>query len=198
MPYDSPLFLWRVNPEAGPLVRRAFHVVSPLLLVYYVLPADLWISFPKVYVVAIFWLALLAIEILRLALGIELLGLRDYERWQLSAYFWGGTGLFIGILFFPAPFVAVGLIGMAWVDPLCGWTRQKGGYPYIPIVVYAALAFATLGLTSERPLEHVAVLTLIATALAIVVEYPSLRWIDDDFTTQFVPALAMSLTTMLL
>ncbi len=173
-------------------------MASPVLLVYYALPHDLWISFPKLYVVVISWVSLLAIEGLRLALGLEILGLRDYERWQLSAYFWGGTGLFIGILFFPAPFVAVGLIGMAWVDPLCSWTRQKGGYPFIPIVVYLAIAFTTLGLTAERPLEHIAVLASVAAALAVAVEYPNLRWIDDDFTTQFLPALGLTLTAMLL
>lgn len=198
MPYDPPPSSRRVNVDTGPLVRHTVHVSSPVLLVYYFLPDDLGIALPKVYVVTMAWVAVLVIEVLRLATGVEILGLRDYERWQPSAYFWGGTALFIGILLFPPPFVAVGLIGMAWVDPLCGWTRQRGGYPYFPIVVYAALAFTTLWLTASRPLEDIATLTAVATALAILVEYPSLKWIDDDFSTQFVPALAMTLATMLL
>ncbi len=188
----------QMKGRGGPILRRIFHMSSPILLVYYILPDDLWIGLAKVHGAAIGWAGLLVVEVLRLVLGLEFLGLRDYERWQLSAYFWGGTAFLLGLLFFPPPFVAVGLIGMAWVDPLCGWTRRKGGYPYLPIVVYTIVAFTTLWLTAGRPLEHVLVLVVVATALAIAVEYPSLTWIDDDFTMQFAPMLGLTLTAVLL
>ncbi len=175
-----------------------FHISSPVILAYYLLPDDLYIGFPKVWGLILGWLALLVIEILRLAYDLEILGLRDYEKWQLSAYFWGGTAFFLGVLFFPPYFVVVGVLGMAWVDPLCGYTRKSGGYPYIPTVLYAIMALVTLWLTFGDPLEHILLLAALATGLAIAVEYPSLTWIDDDFTVQFVPELGMTLTALLL
>lgn len=182
-----------MDPDRGALVRRAVHLASPLLLVYYLLPDDLGIGFPKVFLATLLWVGALAVEVTRHATGLDIVGLRSYEQHQISAYFWGATGLLIGLLLFPAPFVVVGTLGMAWVDPLCGWTRERGGYPLVPLLVYAVLAVVTLLTLTERGLGAVALLAGVAAGVAVAVEYPTLPYLDDDFTTLVAGAGVLTL-----
>lgn len=184
--------------DAGSAFRRAFHAASPLFLAYYLLPLDLWIGFPRSYLAVTLWSVTLVIETLRLAFGLDIIGLRDYEQDQISAYFWGGTALTLGLLFFPPPFVVVVMCGMAWIDPLCAWTRKVGGYPLLPLVFYAVIVLAVLRLMSTSSLMDLAILATLASAVAIAAEYPTVRYVDDDFTMQMVPLLAMTLLGMLL
>ncbi|MFQ5986554.1 MAG: hypothetical protein ACE5KQ_04280 [Thermoplasmata archaeon] len=185
--------------EEGPVLRRALHLASPLLLGYYLLPDDLYIGVPKLLVAAILWLATLVIEVLRLLGHLEILGIRDYEKGQVSAYFWGGTGLFLTFaLNFPPPFVVVAMFGMAWIDPLCALTRRRGGYPYIPLVAYLILAVVGLSLLTSFSLPAVLSLALVAAVVAVAAEYPRLRWIDDDFTMLLAPLIAMTVVGALL
>ncbi|MCJ2531368.1 MAG: hypothetical protein LN413_03495 [Candidatus Thermoplasmatota archaeon] len=184
--------------EEGPVLRRAIHIASPVFLAYYLLPDDLGIGVPKLLVAAILWLVTLVIELLRLLGHLEILGIREYERGQISAYFWGGTGLFLGLVLFPPVFVVVAMFGMAWIDPLSALTRRRGGYPWVPLVAY--LALATVGLSLLTPFRFPAVLALalIAAVVAIAAEYPRLRWIDDDFTMFMAPLIALTAVGALL
>ena len=178
--------------DEGPILRRAIHIASPVFLAYYLLPEDLGIGLPKLLVAALLWLVTLVIELLRLLGRLEILGIRDYERGQISAYFWGGTGLFLGLALFPPAFVVVAMFGMAWIDPLCALTRRRGGYPWVPLVAYLALAGVGLALLTAFSLPAVLSVALVAAVVAIAAEYPRLRWIDDDFTMFMVPLLAMT------
>ncbi len=184
--------------EEGPVLRRAIHIASPVFLAYYLLPDNLGIGVPKLLVAAILWLITLVIELLRLLGRLEILGIREYERGQISAYFWGGTGLFLGVVLFPPAFVVVAMFGMAWIDPLSALTRRRGGYPWVPLVAY--LALATVGLWVLAPFRFPAVmaLALIAAVVAIAAEYPRLRWIDDDFTMFMAPLIALTAVGALL
>lgn len=184
--------------EEGPVLRRAIHIASPVLLGYYLLPDDLYIGIPKLLVAAVFWLITLVVEVLRLLGRLELLGIRDYERGQVSAYFWGGTGLFLGLALFPPPFVVVAMFGMAWIDPLSALTRRRGGYPYVPLTAYLLLASMGLALLTNFDLPAILTLALIAAVVAVAAEYPRLRWIDDDFTMLMAPLIALTVVGALL
>lgn len=184
--------------ELGPLFRRSLHVASPGFLVYYLLPEDLWIGLPKPLLAVLLWSATLVIETLRLALHVDIVGIREYERGQVSAYFWGGTALLLGLLFFPPPFVVVAMVGMAWVDPLCAWSRREGRYPHVPLVAYAAVATVGLALLADEGLGGTLLLALTATGLALGAEYPTIPQVDDDFTMLMVPLVGMTLLAALL
>ncbi len=184
--------------EEGPVLRRAIHIASPVLLGYYFLPDDLGIGVPKVLVAALLWVATLILELLRLLGRLEILGIRDYERGQISAYFWGGTGLFLGLALFPPAFVVVAMFGMAWIDPLCALTRRRGGYPWVPLLAYLILAAVGLTLLTALTLPAVLALALIGAVVAVAAEYPRLRWIDDDFTMFMASLIAMTAVGALL
>lgn len=179
-------------------MRRAIHIASPLLLLYYLVPEDLGIGVPKVFLASVLWAATLVVELLRLFGRLEILGIRDYERGQISAYFWGATGLFIGFLFFEPAFVIVAMCGMAWIDPVARITKRRGGYPYIPVLAYFALAIALLRLITAFDLPSVLLLAGVAAVVGVASEYPSLRYIDDDFTMLVAPLVAMTAVGALL
>ncbi len=189
---------YRMRLEAESAFRRAFHLASPAFLAYYLLPEDLGLGLPKPYLVVTIWSATLITETLRLAFGVDLIGLRDYEKGQISAYFWGGSALALGLLFFPPPFVIVAMFGMAWVDPLCAWTRRRRGYPPAPLLVYALIVAIGLWLVTDWDLEEIFILAALASPLAIGAEYPAIRYVDDDFTMLVVPMVGMTLLKALL
>lgn len=179
--------------DAWSAFRRAFHIASPAFLVYYVLPQDLWIGFSRTYLTLILWSVTLIIETLRLAFGVDIIGLRDYEKGQISAYFWGGTALTIGLLLFPPPLVVVAMCGMAWVDPFCALTRSRGGYPLLPLGLYTVVAAVILWTVTDWEALKVAAMVGLAAPLAIAAEYPTVKYVDDDFTMLMVPLLGMTL-----
>ncbi len=187
-----------MSPQQGSTFRRAFHLASPVFLVYYLLPDDLWVGFPKPLLAFLLWAVTLVIEALRLVLEVDIIGIREYERGQISAYFWGGTGLVIGLLFFPPPFVVVVMVGMAWVDPLCALSRQRGGYPFVPLLAYGAIAFTGVWLLADFSLVSALMIALLGTSLAIAAEYPNVEFVDDDFTMQMAPLVGTTLLSWLL
>ena len=182
------------------LVRRAFHLTSPVWLVWYWMPPDAWVGVRKEGVLLFFLSGALLIEAGRLILGKRIPGLRAYESDRLSAYAWGALGLALGELLFPGELVIPTFWGMAWIDPLCAYARQRGGYPYVPAIAYAALWIAVSVLvvplaayqTTSLAVLAIAPFAAAATALAIVVEKPNLKHVDDDFLMFVVPLLALA------
>ncbi len=187
-----------MSPQLGSTFRRAFHLASPVFLVYYLLPDDLWVGLPKPLLAFLLWAVTLVIEVLRLVLEVDIIGIREYEKDQVSAYFWGGTGLVIGLLFFPPPFVVVAMVGMAWVDPLCALARNTRGYPVVPLIVYGVIAFTGVWVLTDFPLVSALMIALLGTSLAIAAEYPNVELVDDDFTMQLVPLVGTTLLSWLL
>lgn len=187
-----------MEQERGSLFRKALHIASPALLVYYALPDDLGIGFPKALLAFLLWVGTLVVEVLRLVFDIDIIGLREYEKRQVSAYFWGGTALTLGLLLFPMPFVVVALCGMAWVDPLCSLSRERGGYPLFPLAAYATIAMVAIWVLTGREVTEVVIIGLFAAALAIGAEYPNIASMDDDFTMQIVPLLGMTMLDYLI
>jgi len=182
------------------IVRRAFHLTSPVWLIWYWMPPDSWVGVPKAAVLLFFLCGALLIEAGRLIFGYTIPGLRDYESDRMSAYAWGSLGLTLGLLFFPGEIVIVTFWGMAWIDPLCGYARRRGRYPQYPVLAYLglwlAVSLAVVPLAPYRTAPigglNLVLLGLVATALAIAVERPNLKYVDDDFLMHVVPMVALA------
>src|SRR5438093_7509329 len=174
------------------LFRRLFHLASPVFLAYYWIPEDLGAT--GIRREALLLLAVgtvLVVDVARIALRIPVFGLRKYEAGRVSAYAWGTIGLALGFAFFPMVLVIPAFCGMAWIDPLCAWSRRTGRFPWLPAVAYALVfAFLTGGFGGLTILK-VAALTAIATPLALLAEYPDIRVVDDDFLMTMVPLIAL-------
>ena len=176
------------------LFRRLFHLASPVFLVYYWIPPDLGNPQTGLTREALLLLSagtVLAVDLGRLALRIPVFGLRKYEAGRVSAFAWGTIGLALALALFPPLLVIPAFCGMAWIDPLCAWSRRTGRYPWLPAVAYALVfAFLTGGFGGLTILK-VAALTAIATPLALLAEYPDIRLVDDDFLMTMVPLIAL-------
>ena len=177
------------------LFRRLFHLASPIFLLYYWIPEDLGnprTGLTREAVLVLVAGTVLAVDLGRLALRIPVFGLRKYEAGRLSAYAWGTIGLAVGFAFFSPILVIPVFCGMAWIDPLCAWSRRTGRYPWLPAAAYAgAFAFMLGILRALNPLQ-IAALTAIATPVALLAEYPDVRVVDDDFLMTVVPLLVLA------
>lgn len=186
--------------DASAVVRRAFHLTSPVWLIWYWIPPDAGIGVRKEAVLVILLSLALLVEAGRLLSGRRLLGLRANESSRMSAYAWGSLGLAVGLLFFPGEVVILTFWGMAWIDPLCAYTRSSRGYPWVPFAAYALLA-AVLSLTVVPTATYqtrmlgvleIALVATLGAAMALVAERPNLAYVDDDFLMNVVPMVVLS------
>jgi hypothetical protein len=177
------------------LARRFTHGLGALLLIYYLLPVD-------VFVVVTTWEILLAalvagwvLEGTRHIYHFELPMIRPYEEHRIASYVFYATALVAAVLLLPLPIAATVILGTALVDPIAGElrgsSRYRALYPAVPFGVYAMLAFVGLGVIGAWPWIWAIPLGLLAAGLALAAEYPKISWLDDDLTMTFVPALVL-------
>ncbi len=179
--------------ESGHWFRRFIHMLAPVFLVYYIVPDPIWEGGPsKELLLIVVLVVVLIFEAFRLTYKPRILGMRSYEYRRISAVCWAAIGMTIAFLFFPLDYVAPALIGMGWVDPLCGELRRRdsGLYPSLPLLVYFLIAFLSMSYLMGGSAQ-VLVASIVATVVAIAIEKPRLRYLDDDFLMLVVPLLAI-------
>lgn len=180
--------------DYGHWFRRGFHLCAPLFLLYYLVPGRILGIVSKELILLLALLIVLIFEAVRLRTGWVFFGLRGYESKQLSAFAWAGIGLTIAFLFFPQIFVICVVIGMGWTDPLIGELRRrwKKGYPAIPLVQYFFIVLVCLSLFSEMDIFLRMFLAGLGSVVAITVERPRIRYIDDDFLMMVIPLVVLT------
>jgi hypothetical protein len=175
--------------------RRALHVVGAAVLVYYPLPTNFFIIAPKEYILLAALAAVLLLEVLRHAVGLELPTIRPYEEGRIGSFAVFGTAIVIAILVFPLPIACAVILGTAVADPVAGELRRSEPYRradvVAPFATYAALAFIGLAILGQWPELPSLGLALIAGAIAVAVERPKVWWYDDDFAMMLVPAVVL-------
>lgn len=172
--------------------RRAFHIVSPIFLGYYLLPDTLADGITRTSLALLFVGSAACIEIARIALGIPLFGMRPYEGRRVSAYMQGTLGLAFGLLVIQDPRIVVPVFfGMAWVDPLAALCRRRAWPRVIPTVAYFALILATVTAMNAYAIPNALLFSSAATAAAILVEGPKTPQLDDDLLMQIAPMVVL-------
>ncbi|MGQ0797600.1 MAG: hypothetical protein ACT4OI_07050 [Methanobacteriota archaeon] len=178
--------------QGASVFRRAFHLASPVFLGYYLVPDVLAPDVSKANVTLLFLGTAWCIEIVRIALSLQMFGMRAYEGRRVSAYAQGSVGLAIGLFLVADPRIVVpAFVGMAWIDPLAAWARSRG-WPRIS----AGAAYFTVFLSIELLMDafaplHAVAYAAIATAGAVLVEGPRFKQLDDDLLMQVVPYAAV-------
>ncbi len=177
----------------GHIARRVFHLFAPFVFIYYLFPEDFF-GFGRQNLLILVFAMIMFHEVNRLRRKKVYFGMREYEANQLSAYGWASIGVFIAFMFFPLLFVIPAITGIGWTDPLIGEMKRRNmkGYPYIPLLVYFLITFFSFLFFSE-PLGYdmavstMAVLAIVGAGVAIAVEKPSVKYVDDDFLMMVVP-----------
>lgn len=175
--------------------RRILHGLGAAVLLYYAFPDGFFVIAPKREILLAVLAVVLAIEVGRLAFGLELPTIRPYETGRLGSYVFYSIALAGAVLLFPVAIAGAVVLGTALVDPVIGELRGRPTarrlYPALPFALYTALAVVGLYGIGHWPWLTSLALAPIAAALALASERPKLRWLDDDLTMTFVPALAL-------
>lgn len=178
--------------DGGAAFRRAFHIISPIFLGYYLLPENFGGGITRTAVTLLFLGTALCVEIARIALGIKLFGMRPYEGQRVSAYAQGTLGLAFGLLIIRDPRIVVPVfLGMAWIDPLAAYCRKRGWSRTIPGLAYFVLFLTTMVVMQAFAFPNALLFSLAATAIALVAEGPKIPQIDDDLLMQVVPEIVL-------
>jgi hypothetical protein len=181
--------------EGDRVWRRTLHALGAIVLVYYLLPTNFFLVAPKEYILLAVLGAVLIVEGLRHAIGLELPTIRPYEEGRVGSFAIFGTAIVIAIIFFPLPIACAVVLGTALVDPLAGELRRDARYRRwdlaLPFAAYSALALVGLAVMGRWPALPSIGLALIAGAIGVAVERPKVWWYDDDFAMALVPAVVL-------
>jgi len=181
--------------------RRVLHAICAGALFYYLLPEGIFVVAPKDVVLVAALIAVLLLELLRHLAGLELPTIRPYEHERVASYAFFAVAIVVTILVFPEAIAAAVVLGTALVDPLVGEMRVARASPavlwIVPILAYAALALVGLVVIGHWPLLDSLGLAALAAPIAVAVERPKTRWVDDDLAMTFVPAIALVVVAVL-
>ncbi len=177
------------------LWRRLLHGAGAFGVVYLFLPDDAFVIAPKRDVLFAALAAVLVLEALRHLAGVELPTVRAYEARRVASFAFYAIALTVALVVFPVPLAAMAVVGVAVVDPLAGECRGSVRfgrlYPALPLLVYAAIAVVALAGLGRSPWPIAVGLGVLAAAIAVAVERPKYRWVDDDLAMTLVPAVAL-------
>lgn len=201
----SPPTHQHVGGTAGHVLRRAVHLsmlIVPILYYWYGNSLAATVALNREQLLGIILLLIVIGEIIRLWFGWTFVGQRSYEANRVSALTW--SALAVGLVLLLAP--AIGPQGAAYgvpiiwamslTDPLLGEMRRYR---------IAKLTTALAGIICVAIVWGIASVWLatpwwlipIMAPITVAVEWPSLRWIDDNALMLVIPlALVWLLVTV--
>ena len=173
------------------IYRRFNHTVASCFVIYFLFPEHIF-GVDRLYLVILFWLSIVIIEYLRLSGVFALDGMREYESSRVAGFVWFATGtctilFFYEIDVFPEIFAVSTIIMASLVDPLIGECNKKYGdlqgffSGFIASVLIYQLIIGSL------------FYSLIGGLVAVLVERPKFKWLDDDLLMQIFPILIMTI-----
>jgi dolichol kinase len=174
--------------------RRVFHTFAASFLIYYILPDEGWLFVLKRCTIICILLGLIIVEYYRIRgdiKNIHFFGLRGYEKHRPAGYLFFGAGTVVLFLFFPQQIVIPCLLCAAFIDPLMGEIRFHFG-KYNAILAGFVVSLFFFSITWYR--AEWWVIAIVAAAGGTVVafsEAKKLRYIDDDFLIQILPAVLL-------
>ncbi|MAK04503.1 MAG: hypothetical protein CMA03_01270 [Euryarchaeota archaeon] len=193
-----------IGGKNGHIFRRLIHVsmlVFPFVYYWYGNQISEYLTtvfereISREFIVTFLLIFIVIAELGRLFLGITIFGQRDYEKKQISALAWGGVSICICFLFAPLGGYKEAYIGLpiiftiSIVDPLLGETRKILDSNKLIILIALIVSFLiwfSCSIFLETPLWF----SLIMPPLAIIAEWPSLKYIDDNATMILLPLIA--------
>ena len=173
------------------IYRRFNHTVASCFVIYFLFPEYI-LGFDRLYLVVVFWLSIVLIEYFRLSGVFALDGMRDYESSRIAGFVWFATGtcailFFYEIGVFPEIFAVSTIIMASLVDPLIGECNKKYG----DLQGFFAGFFASV-LIYQLIIGSL-FYSLIGGLVAVLVERPKFKLLDDDLLMQIFPILIMTI-----
>jgi len=174
--------------------RRVFHTFAASFLFYYLLPDEEWINCIKIVVPIIIVSGMIVIEYRRLRGSLDhqrFFGLRSYEKKQPASYLYFGIALLLLFLLFPQQIAIPCLLCASFTDPIIGETRYHlGKKKAYTIGFFISLFFFRLT-WYQADWWILILVSVIGASGALLGEAKKLRFIDDDFMIQMLPAILL-------
>ena len=172
--------------------RRVFHTFAASFLFYYLLPEEEWINCIKIVVPIIIVSCLVVIEYRRLRGSLDhqrFFGLRSYEKKQPASYLYFGIALLLLFLLFPQQIAIPCLLCASFTDPIIGETRYHLGKKKAYTIGFLISLFFFLLTWYQADWWILILVSVIGASGALLGEAKKLRFFDDDFMIQILPAL---------
>ena len=171
------------------IFRRFNHTIAACFVIYFLFPEKI-IGLERYYLIFLFWLLVIGIEVARFKKNVEILGLRDYEKNRIAGFVWFASGacLLLGVYeldLAPQSFVIGTIIMAAYTDPVIGEANQR----------YDEKWGVILGLGCSFIIYQLVIgvffYAIIGSIVAVIAERPKIKWFDDDLAMQIIPIFVM-------
>ena len=188
-----------VGGKLGHYVRRLIHIAMFLIPIFYYRYGSSIASYMHLSVrelLAIIFLSVVLLEILRLHMGWLLLGQRKNEQRRVSAFAWGVISLVVVLLFVPGGYTqgiqyALPLIAtLAFMDPLMGELRYYKCATWL-VLVCGWLCAALIWLLACYYYQLSYYFLIILPVISVCAELPNSPWIDDNALVLWLPLLVV-------
>ena len=174
--------------------RRVFHTFSASFILYYMLPDIYWINLVKIWVPVVILIFIFILEYLRINGKVNsnhFFGLRLYEEKRVSSYLFFGIAVFILLLFFPQQIAVPCILCASIADPIMGEVRHRFGEKKVYIVGFLVCLLLFFATWYKADLRVVIIVSLIGAVGAVFGETKKLKFLDDDFMIQMIPAILL-------
>jgi dolichol kinase len=181
--------------------RRVFHTFAASFLFYYLLPDEPWINLGKIIVPLIIVVGMAMVEFRRIRGDLDhnrFFGLRNYEKKRPASYLYFGVAVLLLFLFFPQQIAIPCILCAAFTDPIIGESRYYLGKKQAYIIGFLISLFFFMITWYQARWEILLLASVLGATGAVVGEAKKLRFIDDDFLIQILPAVLLLIVWQIL
>jgi dolichol kinase len=176
--------------------RRVFHTFTASFLFYYLLPDEPWINVTKIILPICIVTGIAGIEVRRIRGQLDhqrFFGLRHYEKKRPASYLYFGVALLLLLLLFPQQIAIPCILCACFTDPIIGELRfyLKKKQAYVIGFFFSVFFFTMTWYAADWWI--LLTVSLLGATGAVIGEGKKLKWIDDDFMIQMLPALLLLL-----
>ena len=174
--------------------RRVFHTFGASFILYYMLPDLYWINILKIWIPVLLLIFIFILEYMRINDKIDsnyFFGLRLYEKKRIGSYLFFGIAVFILLLFFPQQIAVPCILCASIADPIMGEVRLRFGTKKVYFVGFLICMLLFFITWYKADLLIVCIVSLVGASGAVIGETKKLKFVDDDFMIQMVPAILL-------
>jgi dolichol kinase len=176
--------------------RRVFHTFAASFLVYYLIPDSGWIGIVRIIVPIGIVACIAIIDYGRIRGEFDhqrFFGLRGYEKGRPASYLYFGIALLLLLIMFPQQIAIPCILCGSFTDPLIGELRYYGGKKRAYLLGFLVSMVFFILIWYRADWWVILPVSIVGASGAVLGEAKKLRFIDDDFMIQILPALMLIL-----